>query len=283
MRKILLKSFCVGIISFIGVLLTACGGDNGSGDNDGRKTDTPAPLNLSVFVDLSDRITKIKDEMTQAEKDEQIINGLADEFIKKQKREGFQKSNDVFQIVFYPAPAGSQNLADELSLALKHIKGPTKKKALLDFQANHSAYIKQLYDNALQSQDYFGSDIWGFFAKDKVGDLYRNGYRNVLVILSDGYVFDKNNKIKEGNNYSYILPQTLSTDGTGLIPCKISNSDLEIYFIECNANPQTDYPKMKSILDKWFKDMGITVVDIQDTDIPANTLKHLKNRIFLND
>lgn len=55
---------------------------------------------------------------------------------------------------------------------------------------------------------------------------------------------------------------------------------MEVYFMECNANPLTDYPKMKGILEKWFNEMGINSLDIQATDLPAITLKHLNNRIF---
>ena len=274
-KKVLWAALGLCIIGFI-VLIGSCGPDK---EVDSSQVVENKPLNLAIFVDLYDRIEKEKDNMTQADKDQIIVNGLAEEFINKQQREGYQKSEDCFQVVFYPAPDGAQSVAESLTLDLKDIKGP-KKRPLLDFQKKHADNIKQLYDRALDAQDYFGSDIWGYFAKDKVKDLCKDGYRNVLVILSDGYVFDVNNKVKDGNNYSYILPQTLAIKDSGLIPCKISNADLEIYFIECNANPQTDYPKMKSILENWFKDMGITNVDIQDTDIPAVTLKHLNKSIF---
>ncbi|MDE6301046.1 MAG: hypothetical protein K2M19_04970 [Muribaculaceae bacterium] len=277
----------VGLIT-IGVIISiayGCG-NTGKGNNSvkGEITiiqDESLPLNLSIFVDLSDRIEKSKDNMKQADKDQLIVNGLAERFVNKQKKEGFQKSEDKFQVVFYPAPAGAQTLAESLTLDLKSIKGP-KKKDLLNFQKNHAENIKKLYDSALDAQDYFGSDIWGYFAKDKVKDLCKTGYRNVLVIFSDGYLYDANNKVQDGNNYSYILPKTLAIQGSGLIPCQISNSDMEVYFIECNANPQTDYPKMKAILEKWFTEMGLTKIDIQDTDLPAVVLQHLDNEIFMN-
>lgn len=237
------------------------------------------PLNLAIMADLSDRIVKENDHMTQAEKDQHIINGLAERFIDKQKKDGFQKSNDVFQVVFYPSPAGGEALANNLSLDLSSIQGP-KKKPLLEFQNNHASHIKELYDSALEGKDFCGSDIWGFFAKDKVKDLCKDGYRNILVILSDGYLYHERNKIVDGKKFSYILPKTLAIKDSGLIPCEISNPNMEVYFVECNPNPQTDFPKMKAILEKWFQDMGIEKIDIQDTDIPANTLKHLNNNIF---
>lgn len=265
-------------IALFSLFLSAC--NSNKEGNEGTKSE---PLNLSIFVDLSDRIQKVSktDGILQADKDQEIINGIINSFISKQQKEGFQKSEDSFQIVYYPSPEGTHSLVDSLALDLYKINGP-KKKPLIQFRDNHNVYLKQLYDSALIARQYFGSDIWGFFAKDKVSDLYKTGYRNVLVILSDGYIFEVNNKIKDGNNYSYILPQTLAVKGSGLIPCTITQTDFEIYFIECKANPQTDYPKMKKILEKWFSDMGIKEenVDIRDTDIPANTLRHLNNKIF---
>lgn len=283
-KKVFWAVSAMFIIGVIGIVSCSIGGSSTStGENLSEKGSSQVvenkPLNLAVFVDLSDRIEKEKDNMTQSDKDQMIVNGLAEEFVSKQKRDGFQKSEDCFQVVFYPAPEGAQSVADSLSLNLKDLDGP-KKRPLLKFQKSHADNIKRLYAGALEAHDYFGSDIWGYFAKDKVKDLCKDGYRNVLVILSDGYIFDQNNKVKEGKNYSYILPQTLAVKDSGLIPCKISNTDLEIYFMECNANPQTDYPKMKNIIECWFKDMGVEIVDVQDTDIPAVTLKHLNKSIF---
>lgn len=263
--------------------LSSCGTKDSGRDSNGNsenavENEDKRPLNLSIFVDLSDRIQKNKDEMDQADKDTAIINGLASSFFDKQQGT-FSKSEDSFQVVFYPAPKGSQNLAENLAIDLSSIVGP-KKKPLLEFNNHHSENIKQLYDSALNAPNFFGSDIWGYFNKDKVKDLYKKGCRNVLIILSDGYVYDENNKIHDGKNYSYILRETLAVPGSGLIPCKISNPDFEVYFMECNPNPATDFDKMKNVLESWFKDMGIKSIDIQDTDIPANTLKHLRNAIF---
>ena len=41
--------------------------------------------------------------------------------------------------------------------------------------------------------------------------------RNIMVILTDGYLFHENNKIKKDNAYSYILPQTLDNPQSSLI------------------------------------------------------------------
>ncbi|MBD5217132.1 MAG: hypothetical protein HDS73_01380 [Bacteroidales bacterium] len=276
---------CAGFLIVCLFIFAGCGGTGGvdeSGKVISGDTIQPneKPLNLAVFIDLSDRIKKDKDKMSQSDKDQLIINELADKFIDRQIKRGFGKSTDNFEVLFYPAPDGAQSLSESLNIDLaSQKKTQEKKRALKNFKDNHSENLGKLYENALQAEEYFGSDIWGFFNKGKINDLYRDGYRNVLVILSDGYIFDVNNKVKTADGYSYLLPQTLAVDGK-LIPCKIENPDIEIYFMECNANPQTDYPKMKETLENWFKEMGVKIVDVQDTDLPANVSKHLSKRIF---
>lgn len=284
-----MKNFCSLLaILFVGCIISSCGGDNNStskAKNSTTKTNVSStikdkPLNLAIFVDLSDRIMKNQSNMKQEDKDKIILKELAQKFYDKNAKK-FAQSKDIFQIVFYPAPNGAQDFAQNLSLDLKKLNSvPEKRSALLNFQENLSNGVDSLYSNAVKANKFFGSDIWGYFSKDKVKDLYNDGFRNVLVVITDGYIYDANNKVKDGNNYSYILPSTLSIPNSGLIPCKISNPDLEVYVIECNANPQTDFPKMKTILEKWFKDMGIENMDIQDSDIPANVIKHLDKEIF---
>ena len=283
MKKILIiGALILGAI----IVVYICKGSDGpvveseSGSNSVPPVVKDGPLNLSVFVDLSDRITKEKDHMKQDDKDKIILKELAKKFYNKNAKK-FSQSEDAFQIVFYPAPDGAQTFAKDLYLDLSHLNSiPEKRNALLNFQESLSVGVDSLYASALRAGEFWGSDIWGYFSKDKVKDLHKNGCRNVLIIITDGYIFDDNNKIKDGKNYSYILPQTLSISGSGLIPCKITHPDFEVYVIECNANPKTDFTKMKSILDKWFKEMGIEEIDIQESDIPTNTLRHLDREIY---
>ncbi len=216
-RQIIIVLLCFLSMCIIAVLVQSCG-ENGRNEKKDSVSDENVlvegskPLNISIFVDLSDRIKKEKDGMAQSEKDQRIINGIAESFIEKQSIEGFSKNRDCFQVVFYPAPDSAQALAENLSLDLNNIKGP-KKKPLVNFKNTHTENIAKLYSNALAAEDFFGSDIWGYFNNDKVNDLCKDGYRNVLIILSDGYIFDANNKIIEGKNYSYILPNTLAIKG----------------------------------------------------------------------
>ena len=282
-NRILNNIFWTISIGILSILMASCGGakkDVIESENKNTSFESEKPLNMSVFLDLSDRIEKvdINDNMLQAEKDRQIVEGLIESFIEKNKT-SFQTSEDVFCIVFYPSPTGGDSLAQNLSIDLKSITGP-KKKAFLKFKKSYPENLKILYDGTLAEKKYFGSDIWGFFNKDKVSDLYKEDYRNVFIIISDGYVYDENNIKKEGNNYSYLLPKTLAQKDAGLLPCKISQPNFEIYFIECNPSPVTDFDQMKDVLEKWFNGMGVSNIDIRDTDQPSSTLHHLRTRIF---
>ena len=260
------------------IFLGACGKDTKDTKNTNEKAQQELPINITVFLDLSDRIEKEKDNMIQSKKDSAIVNNLISLFINNHDKK-FNKSQDSFQVIFYPAPSNADDIANKLSLDLGKIEGAKKRSSLLDFKKNHTAHIKELYDKALQAKDYFGSDIWGFFKKDKVADYIKDSYRNVFILLTDGYIYDKNNVKVEDGYYSYILPKNINTE-KGLIPCKISKTDFELYIIECNPTPAEDLEKMRELLNSWFSNMGIKSIDIKDTDLPSNTIKHLNNKIF---
>ncbi len=60
-----------------------------------------------------------------------------------------------------------------------------------------------------KKSNYPGSDIWRFF-KDNVQDYsIDNCHRNILVILTDGYMFYENTQMTEGNRTSYLTPNSL--------------------------------------------------------------------------
>ncbi|MBD5329012.1 MAG: hypothetical protein HDS03_03870 [Bacteroides sp.] len=278
MKKFLLVLGLIVVI--VTIVWVGCRSSNTKSKAETEKimAEQKVPINITVFLDLSDRIEKKKDNIIQFEKDTAILNGLIDLFIKKQDKEGFQKSRDNFQVVFYPAPSGANEIAKSLSLDLAKIEGP-KKKALLNFKKYHRDNIKSLYDNALQAKDYFGSDIWGYFEKDKVADVIKKGYRNIFIIFTDGYIYDENNVREENGYYSYILPKVIQSQ-KGLIPCKLSNADFELYLVECNPYKSDDSKRMRELLNSWFSEMGIKSIDIQETDLPNTTLNHLKSKIY---
>ena len=71
---------------------------------------------------------------------------------------------------------------------------------------------------------------------------------------SDGYIFASNNKIKEGNAYSYILPQTLSAGGLLIDRRKgdLGGKGLEVLMLEVNPYEPKQRDAMVRTIEEWF-------------------------------
>ena len=118
-----------------------------------------------------------------------------------------------------------------------------KKKAVTDFQNSYKDNITAIYETTLKTKKWNGSDIWGFFSNKKVDQCcIKDGYRNVLIIITDGFIFHVNNKVKDGTAYSYVLPST-----------------------------PAEHDAMIAVLTNWFDAMGVKQIVINETDIEANT------------
>ena len=140
------------------------------------------------------------------------------------------------------------------------------------FQTN----LTQIYTDAINDKKWVGSDIWSFFSNGEVDKLcIRKGYRNILVILTDGYLYASNNKIKEGNAYSYILPQTLADSETSLIVERKGLKELEVLMLEVNPFEPKQGRIMTSILEKWFNDMEVGNFVVSETALPINTERYI--------
>lgn len=231
------------------------------------------PLNISVFLDLSDRLSR---DLTPSQivRDSLIIDNLIDIFIDDCVNNGkIIKSKNHFQIFFHPSPKNSEiaTLSSGLNLDLSRVSVTDKKKLLKEMKASFSNNVSQIYNSTLVDQKWIGSDIWAFFSDKKVdSQCIRNGYRNILVILTDGYLFYSPNKRQEGTAYSYILPQTLKDPKSSLIVKRNGLEDLEVLLLEVNPYTPYERDRLIEILEKWFSEMGVSHFVVADTDMPVN-------------
>ena len=131
--------------------------------------------------------------------------------------------------------------------------------------------LSQIYKTTLEQKNWIGSDIWGFFKKQVDTYCIKEDAKNIIVILTDGYIFDINNKQQEGDNYSYILPQTLQNPNSGLIVSRKGLEDLEVLMLEVNPYNPKHQDQMENILTKWFQGMGVQKLYVGMTDQPSNT------------
>lgn len=239
------------------------------------------PLNISVFLDLSDRLTR-KIEPSQMSRDTAIICYIVDYFKAHTLGPQILQSKNSIKIFFYPAPHSSDiaTLANELSVNMEQYNGKDKRITLENMKAKFQGNLTQIYNKTISEENWIGCDIWDFFNSRKVdSQCIKKGARNILIILTDGYLFDQNNKIKEGNSYSYILPQTLEQKDASLIVRRKGLNDLEVRILEVNPYTKEQGYKMIPILEKWLKEMGIGEgnLTVAETDLPTNTYTVIKS------
>ena len=156
------------------------------------------------------------------------------------------------------------------------------KRATTGLKETFQKNLDVIYQEALKAKQYPGCDIWDFFNSKKV-DTYciRKDYRNILIIITDGYLFATNHKIKEGSHgYSYILPQTLADTSSYLISTRTPNlTNLEVRILEVNPLDIKHRDKLVSTLEDWLKKMGVKEknITVSETSLPTDTKTVIKS------
>lgn len=269
------------------LLLAACGG--GGGKKEGSEAtnrisdEKPAPLNISIILDLSDRIMRDNVTPTQTDRDTAIVAYLADWFKAQTLGPQILKSENKIKVFFYPIPKNSEiaTLAESLSLDMGELNPADRRKNLETMKATFMGNLSQIYRETLEEKHFIGCDIWDFFSNKKVDQLcIKPGARNIVVILTDGYLFQANHKLKEGNAYSYILPTTLKEPNSSLIVKRKGLDNIEVLMLEVNPYEPAQRDRLVEVLENWFRGMGVQKFTVAETDVPTNTKTIIKN--FLN-
>lgn len=255
-------------------IFCSCNGCSGDEGKDTTKMNAPVPLNISVVLDLSDRLTR-ELSPSQAKRDSAIVSYLVDKFIDETiKGHQLSKSKNCMRVMFYPQPSIPEiaSIAELLDVNLEKAKQAEKKIILNSMKKDFPAGISQIYKSTLADNHWQGSDIWGFFS-DKNVDKYciKENFRNIVVILTDGYLYHVDNKINQGDNYSYLLPQTLANPKSGLIIKRKGLQNLEVLMLEINPYDPKTSSRMIEILESWLTGMEVQKFDVAYTAMPQNT------------
>lgn len=267
-----MKYIAIIITVAYAILLTSCDGNTQKGDQE-------KPLNISIYLDLSDRIER---DLTPSQlyRDTALINMIIDKFIKQCVDDHIIMTKHRIKIFFYPTPKnpGIVEWASNMEADMGALKRAEKKDVLNAMKDQFDEALSHIYSETLANKNWVGSDIWGFFSDKRVDELcIKDGYRNILVILTDGYIYDVNNKRQEGKAYSYVLPQTLSVEGSSLISKRKGLGDLDVLMLEVNPYAQSQKDKLLSVLQNWFNSMEIGNLKIVETDLPTNTKIYIDN------
>lgn len=287
--KFSLLTISIAIISF-----TACRNESGKGnatsDNAANVANTKKDnLNISILLDLSDRIDPIKNSNPSMEfstRDLGYIESISKGFESHLRSKPIRQDDDQIQIYFEPEPlnADINDLANKLKLS--YTKDNTTKENILKISSQYISTSKEIYNLAIKDSKYVGSDIWGFF-KNKVQDYcIKPKHRNILFILTDGYMFHQDSKFKQGNKSSYITPELIKSlnlntpnykaliqkNGYGFIKANDNLNSLEVVVL--GINPAKKNPFERDVINQywndWFKDMKVKNYIIKPADLPSN-------------
>lgn len=256
-------------------------------------------LNISILMDLSDRIDTEKYPNPTMEyylRDVGYINSVAEAFNLHLKSKRVRQTNDKMQLFFDPPPLDPQINAISKDLKIEVNKDNISKDFITKIKNDYSEKPRKIYELAIKDHHYVGSDIWKFF-KTKVNDYcIQDGYRNILVILTDGYIFYKDTKIKENNATTYLTPeliragnlntsdweQKMTNQKFEFIKANNDLSNLEVLVLGLNPDKRNSYEEdvIKAYWTKWFEAMKVKRYQIRTADLPSNMDKIIKD--FIN-
>lgn len=254
-------------------------------------------LNISILLDLSDRIEK----GNQTQKDSAYLSSLVRTFLMHVKTKQLIFLEDRLQLFFNPVPSNTKinGIAENLSVIFTK---NTSKDYIQQVQDRYDALPSQLYDlakkDAENSKRYPGSDIWRFFEHDVKDYCISDCHRNILVIITDGYMYHEKTNMQKGNRTSYLTPKSLSKlslnksdwkneidkKDVGFIPATSNLNDLEVLVIGIKSENKNAYAEdiVEAYWNKWLLEMDVEEfnIKIKNADIGKNIEKVINDFIL---
>lgn len=257
-------------------------------------------LNISILMDLSDRISPEKypnEAMEYYQRDVAYIESVASALNTHLRNKRVRAMNDRIQLYFDPEP--NNNDINNLSKQLKfHVTRSVASMELLDkIQASYRSKPREIYELAIKDNEYVGSDTWRFF-KNKVDDYcLEEGFRNILVVLTDGYIYHRNTLLSEDGKTSFLTPQKIRNlglntskwkehykeKGYGFIPINKDLSNLEVLVLGINPSEKNPYELdvIQQYWSDWLESMGIEKYDIKEAALPSD-MEEVIHEFILN-
>lgn len=245
-------------------------------------------INVSILIDLSDRIdpkTNPNPTMEYFQRDTEYIKAIEKGFLNHIKSKKIITYEDQMQVFFNPEPLDPK--MNELTKELKvSFDKNTPRNYFDQVDKKYSELPTTIYQSAIKDGNYVGSDIWEFF-KNKVKDYcIKNDHRNILFILTDGYMYHENTKFSEGSKTSYLtgklikanhlttsnFKEVIEKNKFGFVKANDNLNNLEV--IVLGINPEKGNPFEEAVIkeywENWLKEMKIKNYQIKSADLPSN-------------
>jgi len=266
-----------------------------------KKTSRPDNINISVLIDLSDRINPKKypsPAMEFYQRDVGYIQSVTQSFETHLLGKRVLRIDDKIQVFIDPEPS-DETLNQKIGTLKTHFtQQNVVKDSILNISQKYGTTLKLIYESAIEDNNYVGSNLWDFF-KNNVNDYCIDaGYRNILVILTDGYLFHKDVKIKQGGRTSFIIPQTIrenrlynadwqelmETKDFGFITANTDLADLEVLVLGINPAKGNPYEEdiIRAYWKKWMNEMNVGRYAIKQADLPTHLNKVISDFILKN-
>ncbi len=266
---------------------------------DGHKPNE-VKLNFNILLDLSDRIDTVKfknQTMQFYQRDLGYIVSISEAFQCHALNKRYQFMDERMSVYFHPNPqsASVNNMINQLKLKIDR---NSTKESITNISSTYNNVVPKIYYQALADKSYVGSDTWDFFnTKLKDYNIIRSGYRNVLVLLTDGYMFYGPTAECIQNQCNYITSekikslglnvnnwqQVLETKKIGIKPASNNLSELKVLVLGINpSNSKYDKAILNRLWSNWFTSMGILEKNFRiiDADLPANLDETIKSFIL---
>lgn len=294
------KTITIIGMAFLCIILIQCkkDGNKVNGKEEPPVTNSEKQLNITFLLDLSDRIepSKYPASPEHYQRDEAIVKTFVDIFKNDMNKKGGYKAKGKMKVIFSPQPqdANINKIASELNIDLSAMQPSQKKNVFDSLESKFSGNLSKIYDLTLAQKNYIGSDIWRFFKNDVKDYAITDhpNYKNVLVIITDGYIYHKDSNSRSNNRTTYLTPELITKENLrfGKWKDKFDNNDygfmttrkdlenLEVLVLEINpeGNNLKDEDIIKAYLSKWFKEMGIKKFEIYNSDLPVNTKSRIE-------
>lgn len=266
------------------------------------KSSVSENYNISILVDLSDRISLKKNPnptMEIYQRDLGYIKSISEAFTQHLKSKRMRQINDKMQLFFNPEPENSEINSISKELRIMADKNNASKELLNSINATYASKTSKIYESAIKDDKYIGSDIWNFFDSKVQDQCLEKEYRNILIILTDGYMFYEGTQIKNGNLSNYLTPQLIKQNGLntnewhkkfqdkkfGFIKIDKDFSNLEVLVLGINPVKNNPYEEkvIKEYWSKWLSEMNIKHFEIKNADLPSNMDKIISDFILAKD
>lgn len=294
------NTFTLIAMSFLVISTFSCKKESDNKETEiAVKNTVSEDYNISLLLDLSDRISLEKNPnptMEYYQRDLGYIKSVSEAFTQHLKSKRIRQINDKMQLFFNPEPLDPaiNTIAQNLRISID--KNNASKELLNSINSNYASQTSKIYESAIKDNKYVGSDIWSFFDSKVTDQCIENKYRNILIVLTDGYMFYESTVMKEGNRTTYITPELIRKNGLntkdwdkkfndqdfGFIKTNDDLSNLEVLVLGINPDKKNPYEEkvIRAYWTKWFTEMKISHFEIKNADLPSNMEKIIKDFIL---